>query len=150
QRQVGAVGGQVPPRDVLDLVDHLGAHTCPNRPRRLQFRHGSDCCTHSRALLLTRGAHRARVVLNREQCSRIKSEVLQMSQHVIAGAGPVGSATAVQLAERGESVLMITRSGTGPVHAGVQLIAADATDPNKLTALTQGASALYNCANPQY
>ena len=73
-----------------------------------------------------------------------------MSQHVIVGAGPVNSATAVQLTERGESVAMVTRSGSGPAHAGIQLIAADATDPDKLTALTKGADALYNCANPQY
>lgn len=73
-----------------------------------------------------------------------------MSQHVIVGAGPVGSATALQLAKRGERVLMITRSGSGPTHAGVELVAADATDPDKLTALTKGAAALYNCANPQY
>ncbi len=45
---------------------------------------------------------------------------------------------------------MATRSGGGPQHAGVQLVAADATDPDNLTAPTNGAAAPYNCANPQY
>ena len=37
-----------------------------------------------------------------------------MSLHVIIGAGPVGSATALRLAAAGQHVRVITRSGTGP------------------------------------
>jgi len=37
-----------------------------------------------------------------------------MSLHVIVGAGPVGSATATLLATRGETVRLVTRSGSGP------------------------------------
>ncbi|HEY1488625.1 MAG TPA: NAD-dependent epimerase/dehydratase family protein, partial [Micromonosporaceae bacterium] len=73
-----------------------------------------------------------------------------MSQHVIVGAGPVGTATAQMLAERGESVRLVTRRGTGPEHAGIERISADATSAERLTELTTGAVALYNCANPQY
>ncbi len=74
-----------------------------------------------------------------------------MSLHVIVGAGAVGSATARVLAERGEQVRVITRSGTGPADvAGVELAAADASDRQRLTALTAGAAVLYNCANPPY
>src|SRR5262252_4948496 len=73
-----------------------------------------------------------------------------MSEHVIVGAGAVGSATAVLLAQRGEHVRVISRRGTGPQHDGVELVAADATDAERLTELTQGAAALYNCASPQY
>jgi len=73
-----------------------------------------------------------------------------MSEHVIVGAGAVGSATAVLLAQRGEHVRVISRRGTGPEHDGVELVAADATDAERLTELTQGAAALYNCASPQY
>jgi nucleoside-diphosphate-sugar epimerase len=73
-----------------------------------------------------------------------------MSEHVIVGAGAVGSATALLLAERGEHVRVITRRGTGPEHAGVELVAADATDAERLTGLATGAAALYNCASPQY
>jgi nucleoside-diphosphate-sugar epimerase len=73
-----------------------------------------------------------------------------MSEHVIVGAGAVGSAAAVLLAERGEHVRIITRSGGGPEHPGIERIAADATDAERLTTLTTGAAALYNCASPQY
>jgi nucleoside-diphosphate-sugar epimerase len=73
-----------------------------------------------------------------------------MSEHVIVGAGAVGSATALLLAERGEHVRLISRRGTGPEHAAIERVAADATDAERLTALATGASALYNCANPQY
>jgi nucleoside-diphosphate-sugar epimerase len=73
-----------------------------------------------------------------------------MSLHVIVGAGPVGTATARLLAERGERVRMVTRRGTGPAHPAIERIAADAADAARLTALTEGAAALYNCANPAY
>ncbi len=39
-----------------------------------------------------------------------------MALHVIVGAGPVGTATANLLAERGEQVRVVTRRGTGPEH----------------------------------
>ena len=70
--------------------------------------------------------------------------------HVIVGAGPVGTATANLLADRGEQVRVITRRGTGPERAGVERAAADATDAARLSELTKGAVALYNCASPPY
>ncbi|NJP32690.1 NAD-dependent epimerase/dehydratase family protein [Micromonospora thermarum] len=73
-----------------------------------------------------------------------------MSLHVIVGAGPVGTATARLLAERGERVRVVSRRGAGPEHPAVERVAADATDADRLTALTTGAAALYNCANPAY
>ena len=73
-----------------------------------------------------------------------------MSMHVIAGSGPVGSATAVRLARQGEQVRVITRSGTGPVADGIETIAADATDTDQLITLAKGAAVLYNCASPPY
>ncbi|MGK5444848.1 NAD-dependent epimerase/dehydratase family protein [Micromonospora sp. URMC 105] len=73
-----------------------------------------------------------------------------MSLHVIVGSGPVGTATARLLAERGEGVRVVTRRGAGPAHPAVERVAADAADTNRLTALTEGADALYNCANPAY
>jgi nucleoside-diphosphate-sugar epimerase len=73
-----------------------------------------------------------------------------MALHVIVGAGPVGTATATLLAERGEQVRVVTRSGGGPAHRNVERVAADATDAARLAELTQGAAALYNCANPLY
>jgi nucleoside-diphosphate-sugar epimerase len=68
--------------------------------------------------------------------------------HVIAGAGPVGRATAVQLASEGHSVLLVSRSGRGPAIEGVRRTAADAADAACLTGLATGAVALYNCINP--
>ena len=73
-----------------------------------------------------------------------------MSQHVVVGAGPIGTAVARLLADRGENVRMVTRSGGGPEHPLVERIAADAADGRRLTALTEGAEVLYNCANPRY
>ncbi|GAA4206071.1 NAD-dependent epimerase/dehydratase family protein [Actinocatenispora rupis] len=68
--------------------------------------------------------------------------------HVIVGGGPVGTATARALLDRGARVRVVTRHGTGP--DGTEPVAADATDADRLTALTEGAAALYNCASPQY
>jgi len=73
-----------------------------------------------------------------------------VSEHVIVGAGAVGSAVAELLAERGEHVRVISRRGTGPEHPAIERVAADATDAERLTELSAGAAALYNCANPRY
>jgi nucleoside-diphosphate-sugar epimerase len=73
-----------------------------------------------------------------------------MALHVIVGAGPVGTATAKMLAERGEQVRVVTRGGSGPEHANIERVAADATDADRLSELAAGAVALYNCASPAY
>ncbi|MCF2528973.1 NAD-dependent epimerase/dehydratase family protein [Yinghuangia sp. KLBMP8922] len=73
-----------------------------------------------------------------------------MALHVITGAGATGSATALLLAEAGEHVRIVTRSGGGPEHPLVERVAADASDPDALTALVEGARTLYNCAAPAY
>jgi len=73
-----------------------------------------------------------------------------MALHAIVGAGAVGRAAATLLAERGEQVRIITRSGSGPNHPSIERIAADATDAERLTQLATGAVALYNCASPLY
>ncbi|MFF5080299.1 NAD-dependent epimerase/dehydratase family protein [Actinoplanes sp. NPDC000266] len=73
-----------------------------------------------------------------------------MASHVIVGSGPIGSNVARLLADRGESVTMVTRSGSGPSHPLIERVAADASNARRLTELTEGAQALYNCANPKY
>lgn len=73
-----------------------------------------------------------------------------MSLHVIIGGGPVGSALSRLLADRGEQVRVITRSGSGPSQDGIRPIAADATDAAALAEHARGATALYNCAGPAY
>src|SRR5689334_21960019 len=70
--------------------------------------------------------------------------------HVIVGAGAVGSSTAVKLAEAGERVRLITRSGSGPAHTDIERVAADASDAAALSRLSKDAVAIYNCANPPY
>ncbi|MFF1909217.1 NAD-dependent epimerase/dehydratase family protein [Kitasatospora sp. NPDC058218] len=73
-----------------------------------------------------------------------------MDFHVVVGAGSTGTATARRLADSGEAVRLVTRRGTGPEHPGIERIAADATDADRLTALTEGAAILVNCAAPPY
>jgi nucleoside-diphosphate-sugar epimerase len=73
-----------------------------------------------------------------------------MAQHVIVGAGTIGSALALRLAGDGHSVRIVTRSGSGPRHDLVERVAADATDADRLGHLARGAVAVYNCANPPY
>lgn len=69
-------------------------------------------------------------------------------RHVIIGAGPVGQATAAELARRGLEVVLASRSGAGPEVPGARREAVDAADADALTTLTDGAAALYNCVNP--
>ncbi|WP_328491465.1 SDR family oxidoreductase [Streptomyces sp. NBC_00414] len=71
-----------------------------------------------------------------------------MAKHVIIGAGSIGTNVARLLAERGESVRIVTRSGSGPEHPLVDRVAADASDPSRLTELSRGAEVIYHCANP--
>lgn len=74
---------------------------------------------------------------------------------VVIGSGPVGSAIATLLAERGEPVRLITRSGRGPEHPLIERIALDARDATALRAATGapaasagGDTVIYNAANP--
>ena len=69
-------------------------------------------------------------------------------KHVIVGAGPVGTELATLLASSGKQVTVVTRSGRGPRHPSIQLVAGDASDASVLVGATEGATALYNCANP--
>ena len=45
--------------------------------------------------------------------------------HVVVGAGIVGSTLAELLANDGQDVIVITRSGSGPTHKNVKRVAAD-------------------------
>ncbi len=69
---------------------------------------------------------------------------------LVIGAGAVGTATARLLAERGEEVRLVTRSGGGPEHPAIERVAADATDGDALAKLAGGATAIYSCAGPAY
>ncbi|MFM7755220.1 MAG: NAD-dependent epimerase/dehydratase family protein [Actinomycetota bacterium] len=70
--------------------------------------------------------------------------------HLIVGAGPVGSTTAVLLADLGHRVTVLSRSGNGPTHPGIDLVSGDANDVDTLTRHLDGSGALVNAANPPY
>ncbi|GAA2233542.1 NAD-dependent epimerase/dehydratase family protein [Promicromonospora sukumoe] len=71
-----------------------------------------------------------------------------MTSHLVLGAGPVGTALALRLAQAGRPVAVVTRSGGGPEHPRVERIVLDATDATALAEAARGADVLYNCANP--
>jgi nucleoside-diphosphate-sugar epimerase len=68
--------------------------------------------------------------------------------HLVVGAGPIGSAVARRLLAAGDTVRVVTRSGSGP--EGAERIAADAADAGRMRELAAGADVVYNCVNPQY
>ena len=68
--------------------------------------------------------------------------------HLVVGAGPIGSAVARRLLAAGDTVRVVTRSGSGP--EGAERIAADAADADRMRQLAQGADVVYNCVNPAY
>ncbi len=70
--------------------------------------------------------------------------------HIVIGAGATGIATANLLAEEGHDVKVITRSGSGPTHPSIELLAGNAGDPAFLATASREATAIYNCANPPY
>jgi uncharacterized protein YbjT (DUF2867 family) len=71
--------------------------------------------------------------------------------HVVFGTGPLGKWTARELTRLGKQVRMINRTGQADrLPEGIEVIASDAYDVNKNIEITQGASAIYQCAQPQY
>ena len=71
--------------------------------------------------------------------------------HVIFGTGPLGKWTARELVKMGRRVWMINRSGkTAGLPAGVEVVKGDAFNRELNTQLTQGATAIYQCAQPEY
>lgn len=70
--------------------------------------------------------------------------------HVIIGRGATAHATAVLLAESGDEVRMVSRSGGGPDLPQVTRIALDAGDATALAEVTAGAATIINCAMPEY
>jgi nucleoside-diphosphate-sugar epimerase len=73
-----------------------------------------------------------------------------VARYVVVGAGQVGCAVTRLLVERGDDVLVVSRSGRGPDLPGVRLAAADAGDAARLADLAAGAQVLVNAANPAY
>ncbi|MGK5728032.1 NAD-dependent epimerase/dehydratase family protein [Streptomyces sp. URMC 124] len=72
-----------------------------------------------------------------------------MSLYVVVGYGPAGAATARLLAGQGHEVRVVTRSGRSP-EPGIEHVALDATDAERLTGAARGATAIFSCAAPPY
>lgn len=70
--------------------------------------------------------------------------------HVVFGTGPAGLTLVDALLARGHRVRAVNRSGAAPVPDGVEIVAADVTDQDAMREISQGASALYNCAHAPY
>ncbi len=73
-----------------------------------------------------------------------------MSNQVVIGRGATASATALSLAEAGDRVRVVSRSGLGPRHPNVDLIALDAVDTTALIEVATGAATVFNMAMPAY
>ena len=65
--------------------------------------------------------------------------------HVVTGAGPVGSTIALQLAEQGHPVRLLTRSGGGPEHPLVERRRVDVSHAAGLAEHFDGAAAVHHC-----
>lgn len=65
--------------------------------------------------------------------------------HVVTGAGPVGSTVALQLAEAGERVRLLTRSGSGPDHSLIERQQVDVSRADQLEAAFDGAAVVHHC-----
>jgi nucleoside-diphosphate-sugar epimerase len=65
--------------------------------------------------------------------------------HVVTGAGPVGSTVALQLADAGHQVRLLTRSGSGPAHPLIERRSIDVSRPDALVEAFDGAAAVHHC-----
>jgi nucleoside-diphosphate-sugar epimerase len=75
----------------------------------------------------------------------------QPDLHVVFGTGPLGRAVTGSLVKRGHRVRAVNRSGrAADLPPGVELAAGDASQADQVHRLTQGASVVYQCANPPY
>lgn len=68
-------------------------------------------------------------------------------RYVVTGAGPVGWTVAEQLAAQGESVKILTRSGSGPEHPLIDRLQVDVSDPRQLAGQFDGAAAVFHCTH---
>lgn len=67
---------------------------------------------------------------------------------IVTGAGPVGTAVAEVLRDRGARVRVLTRSGSGP--EGTERLRVDARDADAVAARLAGADAVFHCAHAAY
>lgn len=73
-----------------------------------------------------------------------------MPTQVVFGAGPLGLAVARRLSSAGKSVQIVNRSGKADAPPGVEVVAADVTDPSSARRASEGAAVIFHCANGPY
>lgn len=71
-----------------------------------------------------------------------------MAKQLVIGAGPIGSQLATRLSERGDEVVVATRSGTQV--DGATAYRADAGSAAALTLAAKDATTIFLCTNPKY
>jgi nucleoside-diphosphate-sugar epimerase len=69
---------------------------------------------------------------------------------VVFGGGPLGLAVVETLTARGGAVRLVTRSGRADAPAGVELIAADVSNPERAAEAARGAATIYHCVGADY
>jgi nucleoside-diphosphate-sugar epimerase len=70
--------------------------------------------------------------------------------HLVVGAGEVGSAVALLLADAGVDVVLASRSGRGPADTRIRRVSVDASSVAALLSAAPSAVVVYNCVNPAY
>ena len=72
-------------------------------------------------------------------------------KHVVLGTGAIGRAIMEELVKRGESVLMVNRSGKmEEAPAGIEVVASDLYDAAKVREVTRDAKIVYQASQPRY
>ncbi|MFD4466989.1 NAD-dependent epimerase/dehydratase family protein [Rhodococcus sp. NPDC058505] len=67
--------------------------------------------------------------------------------HVVTGAGPVGWTVATRLADRGDRVRLLTRSGSGPDHPAIERRRVDVARPGAIDDALTGAASVFHAAH---
>jgi nucleoside-diphosphate-sugar epimerase len=71
-------------------------------------------------------------------------------ENIIFGTGPLGLAVAARLVASGQRVRLVNRSGTADAPQGVEVVAADVTDPAAARRVCEGAAVVFHCASGPY
>jgi len=75
---------------------------------------------------------------------------MQRNANVVFGAGPLGLAVAGRLMSSGQRFRLVNRSGKADAPKGVEVVAADVTDPAAARSVCEGAAIVFHCASGPY
>jgi nucleoside-diphosphate-sugar epimerase len=71
-------------------------------------------------------------------------------ENVVFGTGPLGLAVAARLVASAQRVRLVNRSGKANAPLGVEVVAADVTDPAAARKVCEGAAVVFHCATGPY